>query len=180
MTKDIRLPIFQFKIVHHILPTNATLFRDEIAQHDKCHHCDQKQTLNHLFVSCPNVQTFWQSFSRWWNVKNDDFIVLIEETIIYGFTNDFSQQRGLNLCLIIAKYCIYCASRDGENYCFEAFLAYLKSKLSIEKSKCKSQIIWQTPGRNYLNVKLSKQKTEPHDTNTCVCFCFLFVFVSLS
>ena len=29
-TKDIRLAIFQFKIVHHILPTNATLFRDKI------------------------------------------------------------------------------------------------------------------------------------------------------
>ena len=115
VTKDIRLAIFQFKMVHHILRTNATLFRDKIAEHDKCHLCDQKQTLSHLFVSCPNVQTFWQSFSRWWNVKNDDFIVLNEETIIYGFTNDFSQERGLNLCLIIAKYYIYCASRDGEN-----------------------------------------------------------------
>ena len=141
VTKDIRLAIFQIKIVHHILATNATLFRDKIIQHDKCHLCDQKQTLNHLFVSCPDVQAFWQSFSCWWNVKNDDLIVLNDETIIYGFTNDFSQQLGLNLCLIIAKYYIYCASRDGEKYYFEAFLAYLKSKLSIEKSKCKSQII---------------------------------------
>ena len=141
MTKDIRLTIFQFKIVHHILATNATLFQDKIIQHDKCHLCDQKQTLNHLFVSCLDVQAFWQSFSRWWNVKNDDFLILNDETIIYGFTNDFSQQLGLNLCLIIAKYYIYCASRDGEKYYFEAFLAYLKSKLSIEKSKCKSQII---------------------------------------
>ena len=48
VTKDIRLAIFQFKIVHHILPTNATLFRDKMAQHDKCHLCDQKQTMNHL------------------------------------------------------------------------------------------------------------------------------------
>jgi len=140
VTKDIRLAIFQFKILHHILPTNATLFRDKIIQHDKCHLCDQKQTLNHLFVSCPDVLTFWQSFSRWWNVKNDDFIDLTDETIIYGFTNDFRQQLGLNLCLMIAKYYIYCASRDGENYYFEAFLAYLKSKLYIEKSQCKSQI----------------------------------------
>ena len=125
VTKDIRLVIFQFKIVHHILATNATLFRDKIIQHDKCHLCDQKQTLNHLFVSCLDVQAFWQSFSRWWNVKNDDFIVLNDEIIIYGFTNDFSQQLGLNPCLIIAKYYIYCVSRDGEKYYFEAFLAYL-------------------------------------------------------
>ena len=77
---------------------------------------------------------------RWWNVQNDDFIVLNAETIIYSFTNGFSQQLGLNLCLMIAKYYIYCISRDGEDYYFEALLAYLKSKLSIEKSKCKSQI----------------------------------------
>jgi len=99
--------------------------RNKIIQHDKCHLCDKKQTLNHLFVSFSDVQTFWQGFSRWWNVKNDDFIDLNDETTIYGFTNDFSQQFGLNLCLIIAKYYIYCASRNGENYYFEAFLAFL-------------------------------------------------------
>ena len=102
--------------------------------------CNTQQTMNHLFVSCPDVQIFWQSFSQWWNVQNDVFIVLNDETIMYGFTNGFSQQLGLNLCSIIAKYYIYCASRNGENYYFKAFLAYIKSKLSIEKSKCESQI----------------------------------------
>ena len=97
VTKDIRLAIFQVKIVHHIFPTNATLFRDKIAQNDKCHLCDQKQTIDHLFVSCSDMQILWQSFSRWWNVENDDFMVLRDETIIYGFTNDFGQQLGLNL-----------------------------------------------------------------------------------
>jgi len=74
------------------------------------------------------VQSFWQGFSRWWKVKIDDLIVLNGETIFSGFTNDFSQQLGLSLCLTIAKYYIHCASRD----------AYRQTKLSIEKSKCKS------------------------------------------
>ena len=142
MTKDIRLAIFQFKIVHQILPAKATLFRYKIAQHDKCHLCDQKQTKNHLFVSCLDVQIFWQfkAFLDGEMFKMTIFIVLKDETIIYGFTNDFSQQLGLNLCLITVKYYIYCASRAGGNYYFEALPAYLKSKLSIEKSKCKFQI----------------------------------------
>ena len=87
--------------------------------------------MNHLFVSCPDVQIFWQNFSQWWNVQNDDFIVLNDETIIYGFTNDFSQQLGLNLCLIIANYYIYCASWDGEKYYFEAFLAISKANYLV-------------------------------------------------
>ena len=63
VTKDIRLAIFQFKVVHHILPTNATLFRDKIIQRDNCHLCDQKQTLSHLFVLCPDVQIFGKLFA---------------------------------------------------------------------------------------------------------------------
>ena len=50
VTKDIKLAIFRYKVAHHILPTNATLFRDKIKENDKCHLCEQKQTLTHLFV----------------------------------------------------------------------------------------------------------------------------------
>ena len=35
VTKDTSLTIFQYKIIHHILPTNLTLFRDSIKEHDK-------------------------------------------------------------------------------------------------------------------------------------------------
>ena len=140
VTKDIRLAIFQYKIVHHILPTNATLFRDKILQNDQCHLCEQKQTLIHLFVSCSHVQTFWTKFTHWWNTKNDDFIKLNEENIIYGFTNNFALQLGLNLCLIIAKYYIYTAAREEDHYFFETCLALLESRLDIEKHKSKAQI----------------------------------------
>ena len=76
----------------------------------------------------------------------------------------------------IAKYYIYCTSGDVENYYFEAFLAYLKSKLSIEKSKCKSQVNSQT--------QLSLE--APRRVHVCVLFpffcfvlllCVLFVFL---
>ena len=140
VTKDIRLTILQFKIIHHILPTNATLFRDSLIQHEKCHLCNEKQTLIHLFVTCSFVQTFWTQFALWWNRKHLDSITLSEQNIIYGFTQDLPRRLGLNLCLIIAKYYIYTASRREEDYIWEAFFAILKSHLEIEKHKSKSQI----------------------------------------
>ena len=48
VTKDIRLAIFQFKIIYHILPTNATLFRGSLVQKEQYHLCNEKQTLKHL------------------------------------------------------------------------------------------------------------------------------------
>ena len=58
VTKDIRLTILQFKIIHHILPTNATLFRDSLIQHEKCHLCNEKQNLDTPFCNmlfCTNL-----------------------------------------------------------------------------------------------------------------------------
>ena len=79
VTKDTRLAIFQFKIIHHILPTNATLFRDSLVQQENCHLCHEKQTLKHLFVTCPRVQTFWNQFTVWWNGKNPNSITISEK-----------------------------------------------------------------------------------------------------
>ena len=133
VTKD----IFQYKVAHHILPTNATLFRDKIKENDKCHLCEQKQTLTHLFVSCPFVKSFWTQINK---LVEDDSIELNKETIIYGFTNNIALQLGLNLSLTIAKYYIYIASREEDPYFFDTFLAVLRNKLDIEKHNSKLQI----------------------------------------
>ena len=77
-TKDIQLSMFQFKILHHILPTNATLYKFGIKEHDRCHLCAEKQTITHLFVTCPNAQLFWTHFSVWWREKNNSEISLSE------------------------------------------------------------------------------------------------------
>ena len=141
VTKDIKLAISRYKVVHHILPTNATSFRDKIKEKDKCHLCEQKQTLTHLFICCSFVKRFWTEFTNWWNTKNDDSIELNEENIIYGFTNNIALQLGLNLSLIItAKYYIYIAPREEDPYFFDTFLAVLRSKLDIEKHNSKLQI----------------------------------------
>ena len=140
VTKDTRLAIFQFKIIHHILPTNATLCRDALKETDKCHLCSERQTLTHLFATCLKVKSFWSQFTNWWISKNSEQITLDENMIIYGVTNDFSRRLGLNLCMIITKHYIYTASRKEEEYYWEVFVAILANKLQIEKHKSKKQI----------------------------------------
>ena len=142
LTKDTRLSIFQFtEIVHHILPTNATLHRDSLRENDRCHLCKERETLTHLFVTCPIVQIFWSCFVNWWNSKSQDEINLDENDIIYGVTTNFPLRLGLNLCLIIAKQYIYTASQKEEDYYWDAFMAILTNKIEIEKHKAKLQII---------------------------------------
>ena len=115
VTKDTRLAIFQFKITHHILPTNATLCRDALISSEQCHLCSEKQTLKHLLVTCSYVRYFWADFTNWWNTKNPEEISLYDTEIIYGFTNSPTLRLGLNLCVILAKYSdyLYCIKERG-------------------------------------------------------------------
>ena len=115
MTKDTRIAIFQFKITHHVLPTNAILFRDALISSEQCHLCTEKQTLKHLFVTCSHVHSFWTEFTNWWNTNNTEAITLSETEIIYGFTDRLTLRLGLNLCVILAQYILhlYCFKERG-------------------------------------------------------------------
>ena len=140
VTSNASLSNFQFKIVHYILPTNSSLCRDNIKDSELCHLCGERQTITHLFVTCPNVQVFWADFEQWWNNKNNDSIKLSKNEILYGVTEKLPLRLGLNLCIIIAKYYIHNAARNDEGYFWEAFEAILNCKLQSETHKTKAQI----------------------------------------
>jgi len=109
-------------------------------EHDKCHLCVERQMLTHLFVTCSEAQHFWSLFTNWWRSKNGDRITLDKNEIIYGATDNFARHLSLNLCIIIAKYYLYTASRKEEEFYFDAFLVMLTNKIKIEKHKSKLQI----------------------------------------
>ena len=73
-------------------------------------------------------------------IFNNIEISLSEAQTLYGITDTVPQCLGLNLCLIIAKYYIYTASKNEEDYFFDAFLSILKNKIQIETSKAKVQV----------------------------------------
>ena len=72
--------------------------------------------------------------------KNGDTITIDKNEIVYGVADNFARHLGLNLCMIIAKYYLYTASRKEEEFYFDAFIAFLTNETKIEKHKSKSQI----------------------------------------
>ena len=63
LTKNIRLSMFQFKTNHHILYTRDKLFKTKITDSDSCHVCELEQTIEHRFVECQHVHSFWNLFT---------------------------------------------------------------------------------------------------------------------
>ena len=62
--------MFQFKINHLILYTRDKLVKAKATDSDSCHVCKLKQTVEHQFVECQHVHSFWNLFTSWWNDNN--------------------------------------------------------------------------------------------------------------
>ena len=68
--KEPKLIIFQFKIIHNILPTQSSLFRAGIKDSDICPLCNsESQSLSHMLITCNTSSPFWNQFKQWWQKK---------------------------------------------------------------------------------------------------------------
>ena len=101
VTVEEKVRYFQFKLLHRILPCNCFLKMINIIDDDKCHLCQQKETLDHMFWNCQIVKAFWAYVEIWINDTLKTSIKLDNCDVFLGFTNHSRY--------IVINYILYCA-----------------------------------------------------------------------
>jgi len=135
ITNEVKIIMFQYKVIHNVLPTRVTLYRDGILESPICNLCNaEEQTLHHpLIINCILTVDFWILFQDWWNQKTNETITLSISHILYGWHDRTKYWQVLNYYLLIAKYCIFCTSLRGDVLDFQNFLSFIRGKLEILK-----------------------------------------------
>ena len=59
-TKESKLRLLHYKIIHNIYPCNALLYKMKIKQSSKCDDCPELEFLDHMFVECITLKPFWK------------------------------------------------------------------------------------------------------------------------
>ena len=66
-TKEIKLTMFQYKIIHQILPMNSLLYKMKKVASPTCPFCpSESQTMWHFFIHCTQATLFWNRFQEWY------------------------------------------------------------------------------------------------------------------
>ena len=135
VTNEVKLSMFQYKIVHNILYTNKILYKMRKKQRPDCPYChDIDQTPLHLFVECPFAKSFWNKFTKWFNATCRGNIALEQNEIIYGVLKFTSSGLTLNHLIIIGKYFLYInAVQDDKRPQFTDFVTLVNEKIELEK-----------------------------------------------
>ena len=124
---DIKITMFQYKIIHNILITKVSLFRAKICDNNICPQClIEILSLDHMLLCCASTIAFWKTFQNWWANKTEQYLTLSNSMILYGVYS-------LNYALLIAKFSIFCSCLHNEKLSFDSFFILLRDKLNIKK-----------------------------------------------
>ena len=130
VTKEIKLSIFQYKIIHNIFYTNCILYKMKKVQELHSPFCTNfDQTVGHFFVSCPISSSFWSDFIKWYHSVSKKTLSLSKNEIIYGVLTNWSSCSTLNHLILIGKCFLYCKSLNSVKFQFADLINLVYDKI---------------------------------------------------
>ena len=126
------LQMFQYKILHRILPTNKKLFQYNIKQSSDCEYCGQaEESLIHLFCECDIASVIWQEVVDWLGKQLIKTEYLTDSPILLG---EPSFDPVVNRVLITTKMIIFKNKMEMRAPRLPQVIASLKLQFKTEKS----------------------------------------------
>ena len=110
VTKETRLLVLHWKILHHIYATNIILNKMQIKGDNKCSYCtDKVDYIEHFFYDCPTVQTLWKYIEEKISTKLNIQFTLSVTNVLFGVakSNHLSSNYSyINNIILIGKMSI--------------------------------------------------------------------------
>ena len=104
-TRELKLTMFQYKIIHRILPTNSLLHKMKKVASPSCPFCPSEcQTLWHLFINCTHASSFWNRFQEWYSICSNTKLLMSELEVMFGIICCHAYCIALNHLIILGKY----------------------------------------------------------------------------
>ena len=134
VTKETKLTMFQYKILHRILPTNSLLHKIKKVDSPNCPFCPSKiHTIWHLFIECSQANSFWVEFHDWYGNQTGTKLHLSNLDVLYGVFHSSRYCLALNHLIIIGKYYLYINSNARNKVQFGEFKSLVRDKLVLER-----------------------------------------------
>ena len=124
--------MFQYKILHGILPTNKKLFQYKIKPSSDCDYCGQaEESLNHLFCECDITTEIWQDVVDWLGKQVIKTEYLKDSQILLGEPNF---DPVINRILVTTKMIIFKNKVEKKTPRLAQVIASLILQFKTEKS----------------------------------------------
>jgi len=110
-TKETRLKLLQWKLLHNIYPTNIMLFKMKVTNSNHCSYCNGiVDFIEHFFFFCPFIKAFWKNIENFilaeYNIRSQLGVI----DVLFGLQNQEQvtkeMKRIINHIILVGKMCI--------------------------------------------------------------------------
>jgi len=140
VTKEPKLQIMQYKIIHHIIPTKQYLFLRKTAESPNCMDCKQIETVQHMLYDCEKTKELWLALTKLFNQKENSKIECNITSCIIGSTTKSEKRRKFNFIATHLKYHIYMAKFNDGHPSLNRFFLQFKRQLQIHSLNQQSEV----------------------------------------
>ena len=110
-TKESRLRLLHFKILHNIYPSNLLLKKMGIKNSDMCEFCKERDLIEHMLINCKLLNGFWSKvYQVIYNYTSEQF-QMTDDALLFGYNYESvkvgkDKINTANHILLIAKLSI--------------------------------------------------------------------------
>ncbi|XP_067660098.1 uncharacterized protein [Haliotis asinina] len=131
-SEDTTLQWFQYKLLHHILPTKNRLYKMQYVDNNLCSYCSASiETITHLFYDCSKVSHMWRNLQNWLNKNLEANLKFTKKQILLGF--DQKNNDPINIILILFKKIIFDCKTSKQMPTFRFLQLELKKYYELTK-----------------------------------------------
>ena len=106
-TRESKLRVFQFNLVHRRISRNRYLFKVGLSTSEQCTFCENtSESLSRLFWEFPKTKVFWNEVVKWLGNFSCLLTKRFSPQLCLGFVDD-TTALVLHLALLIARYHIF-------------------------------------------------------------------------
>ena len=133
ISNSAKLRYFQYRILNHKITTNVMRAKWDQNISELCSFCfNERETVMHIMVECPNVAKLWKTLSNWCNYHYEIKTVFDASTIIL---NDYQgkEKNYVNTLILILKQFIYSQKCKSNSLKFIEFISVVDHWYNLEK-----------------------------------------------
>ena len=121
-TKETRLRVLQWKLLHNIYPTNIMLNRMKVAINNHCSYCPgEVDFIEHFFFFCPLTLAFWKQIENYILINCDTKLKINALDVFFGLQNEEQiapkHKQTINHILLVGKMCISIFKKTNRHAC---------------------------------------------------------------
>ena len=133
IVKDIKLQVFQYKILNRILATEENNFKWGLSENGQCSRCGEIESIEHLLYYCSHTKTFWKRVENWITCTFDIKLSFSVTDVLFGIPsiNDATFIY-INFVILHAKWYLYKSKLGGDDVFLLTFLPILKNAVYLE------------------------------------------------